>query len=425
MKKSILLILLAAGLSQCSPQQPATTAQTASAKIELNFNPDDIVAIRYDDDLMREARAAYQAKDPTFMKLFTPYQKSIEDAYLYTDVVSVTDNTKHYAPSRDPREHVTLSPYWFKDPDTEDGLPYIRSDGVGNPERMEYSARVLGPIMYLGSENLAFLYYVTQDEKYAAKAADYIRAWFLDPEKGLNPNLVFAQYVPGMQRIRGTGVIESRDITSAISAAKMISESESWTDKDDAEFKDWARAYLYWMEYSTHGQEEARSANNHAMWYEVNREALALYIEDYEHLAKMVREDLYPRLAEQIAADSTMPHEIARTLGLNYTTFTLSAVAQTSIMASKIGITDIWTYEGANGRGMKWGLDFIIPYWKAPETWPYMQIHAHGEATMPTILHQAYKSTKDEKYNEMLHNFRSPGMVNNNIATILFYKLEK
>ncbi len=38
-------------------------------------------------------------------------------------------------PSGDKHDYMSMGPYWWPNPDTDDGLPYIRKDGLVNPER--------------------------------------------------------------------------------------------------------------------------------------------------------------------------------------------------------------------------------------------------------------------------------------------------
>ena len=36
-------------------------------------------------------------------------------------------------PSGDPHDYVSIGPYWWPNPDTPDGLPYVRRDGILTP----------------------------------------------------------------------------------------------------------------------------------------------------------------------------------------------------------------------------------------------------------------------------------------------------
>lgn len=431
MKKIFILVALASvALVRCAqPQQASSTAAAAEPTYKANIT-EEILTLRYDDDLVRAAQAAYAANDPAFLQQFNYFKSYMDRNVMTLDPVYITDDVRHLPPSGDPRDQISLSSYWYPDPDTDDGLPYIRKDGLKNPETADYRSEYLCSMMASGAEHLAFIYLITGDEKYAAKAATFLRAFFLDEERGMNPNITFIQHVPGMKRIRGTGLLGSGDMTVAVNAAKMMESSESWTDEDEAAMQDWAAAYLYWFEYSTHGQEEFRGGNNHAMWYEVNREALVLYCKEYDYLAEVIMKYQFPRLSEQIAADSTMPHEIARTRGIHYTTYTLSAVTQTAIMARKIGINEVWTHVGPNGRGMLWAVDFIIPYWKDPSGWPYVEINFSNQYNIPFILSQVGKGSANAKYTELAEEFGFTGNANYeanvpSINSVLYYKLRK
>lgn len=428
MKRALLFaIVLSASVSvRCT--QPAPTAQAQAQaqapKYEVKVNPDEILSITYNDELMLEAKLAYQTKDPDFMVLFDRFKKHVDDNFLNSTEAPryITDRENRIAPpSGDMRDQMTLSPYWWPDPDSEDGLPYIRHDGIRNVEDI---ARYSSGSPTSGSDYLAFMYFLTDDERYAERAAAILRAWYIDPEKGVNPNNIYAQFVPGMERIRGKG---SGSAPRAVNTAKLIEPSQAWTEQDEADMQDWAKAFLYWLEYSTHGQEEHRSCNNHATWYEANRQAITLYTKDYDHLAKIIREDLFPHLSAQIGPDSTMTQEIMRTLGLHYTTYNLSALTISSIVAHKIGIDDIWSHTGENGRGMLWGVDYVIPYWLAPEKWPYMQIRALSDKDMAFTLHQVGSRTGTEKYFTIAEQigFELDDNAVPNMNQLLYYKLRK
>jgi hypothetical protein len=67
-------------------------------------------------------------------------------------------------PSGDKHDYMSLGPYWWPNPDTPDGLPYVRRDGQRNPGIYEFPDR-----RYLGEmtdavETLALAYYFTDDE---------------------------------------------------------------------------------------------------------------------------------------------------------------------------------------------------------------------------------------------------------------------
>lgn len=60
---------------------------------------------------------------------------------------------------------------------------------------------------------LPHAYVLTGNEEYAAHSLYLIKAWFLDPETKMNPNLNFAQRIPGKTEGRGIGIIDTRRIS--------------------------------------------------------------------------------------------------------------------------------------------------------------------------------------------------------------------
>jgi hypothetical protein len=89
--------------------------------------------------------------------------------------------------------HVCQAPYFWPNPKTRDGLPYIRKDGERNPEINKITDHCSLDQMVAAVETLALAYYFKGDERYAAKAVNLLRAFFLDPSMRTNPNLQFAQ----------------------------------------------------------------------------------------------------------------------------------------------------------------------------------------------------------------------------------------
>ncbi len=391
----------------------------------------DIISLYYDDDLLRAAKAAVEAQDPAIMDHYTALKNYTDTAYLEMAPLSIVDDKIHLAPSRDPRDYISLSPYWWPDPNVEGGVPYVRNDGVRNPEVYEYHERRRGEKFSSAVQSLAIIYYLSGEEKYAEKAAELIRTWFLDPVKGMNPNMTYAQYVPGMKYIRGTGIIDSRRFLTGFNAAQIIKDSAAWSDEDETKLKRWAAAFSFWLENSVNGLKEVNSANNHGLWYEAILQISIMYSGDYDYLAQRIKSHMLPRIDTQVAEDGSFPHELARTLGLHYTTFALEAINVSNIMGQKVGV-DVWGYVAENGRSAKMAVDYVLPYYVDPEPWPHMQIKPFTPNRGAVILYHAGKALNNEEYSKTAvqighevsaggdNEFNIPG-----INAILYYKLNK
>lgn len=360
-----------------------------------------MISILYDDMLLQEAKEAFHKKDGNIMPVYMVIKNYVDSISMNLEPLSVAQSNKiHIAPSGDPRDYITLSPYWWPDSQKVDGIPYIRKDGKRNPEVYEYLERVNSTIFSENVQLLAVTYFLSEEEKYAEKAAEMLRVWFLDPITGMNPNMTYSQYVPGMNRIRGTGIIDARKIIGALNAAKIVENSFSWTEEDKRQLQEWTRAFRYWLEHSTNGLAEAKAQNNHGLWYDVIHQALAMYEEDFDYVKSLIIEQTLPRIDRQIHTDGSFPKELERTLGLHYSTFALEALSLSDIMGSKVGL-NLWEYRSENGGSMVLALEFLKPYFIAPETWPYMQINEFERDRCSLLLYIASRRTGNKEFENL------------------------
>src|SRR6266498_2953134 len=80
--------------------------------------------------------------------------------------------------------------YWWPDPANPDG-PYIQRDGMSNPDNFVDHRRAL---MRLSVQVPALVaaWKLTRDKRYATKAGEHLRAWFIDERTRMSPNLQYA-----------------------------------------------------------------------------------------------------------------------------------------------------------------------------------------------------------------------------------------
>ena len=266
---------------------------------------------------------------------------------LNTKPFSVMD--KEFTPvSGDKHDYMSQAPYFWYDSSRPNGLPYLRRDGQHNPEIKKITDRT-----YIGNlenitKTLSLAWYLTGEEKYAAKSAALIRNWFFNPATRMNPNLEYAQAIPGINNGRGIGIIETRTLTGIADAAMLLQNSKSWSQVDTKQLKEWYAQYLNWLLTSKNGKDEHAAKNNHGTWFYMQAIYFALFTDNKQKALELVDESK-KLLDNQLAATGQWPLELERTNALGYSTFNTSAWFQVATLAEKLGV-DLWHYKTSRAQ---------------------------------------------------------------------------
>jgi hypothetical protein len=266
--------------------------------------------------------------------------------------------------------------YFWPNPKDPNG-PYINRDGQSNPENFDEHRKVMIRLS-IQMPTLTAAWLLTGEIRYAKRACDHLRAWFVTPETRMNPNLRFAQAVQGVSTGRSYGIIDSLHLVEVARAASFLT-ADMLSAQDSEAVKDWFRGYLDWLSTSGSGKTERDAKNNHAMCW-------ALQAAEYAHLAgdDAARKDVYRRyretlLPDQMAADGSFPRELTRTKPYSYSIFNFDMMA--GLCQSLKGLTpDPLTFELAGGRGLSKAAEFIYPYLKDKSAWKWAKDVAHFDA---------------------------------------------
>ncbi len=300
-------------------------------------------------------------------------------------------------PSGDKHDFLSMAPYFWPNPKSPNGLPFIRRDGERYPEAEKVPDRDYIADTFGATYTLSVAYYLTGNEKYAQRAALLLRTWFLDPASRMNPNMNHGQYIAGVNAGRGAGLIETRTISKVVDSLGLLSGSKAWTAEDERGMREWLTAYFDWLQNSKNGQSEAKAPNNHGSWYEQQLATVALYLGKDAFVKDLLQNRTKQRIANQIDTEGRQKFELVRTKALHYSSFNLLALTHLQRVGDVAGV-DLWNYSTTDGRSIRKGIDWLLPYVSGEKKWEYQQISDFEfDVIEPVLLWSALKFG-DEKY---------------------------
>lgn len=284
------------------------------------------------------------------------------------------------AASGDKHDYLSQARYFWPDPSKADGRPYIRKDGQSNPELLKLDRPRISELSD-AVVKLSLAYYFSDDEKYAGKAAKYIRTWFLDKATKMNPHLRYAQIVPGQNNDLGRreGVLDTYSFVEMLEGVRLLEASRAFTPDDSRQLKAWFSQLLHWILTDKMGIEEDKSTNNHGTAYDIQVIAFADYVGDTAVRNRVLNNVTSRRIDPQIRPDGSQPQELRRTLGFGYSQYNLTHFLDIFQIARNTGVEVGGNTADAAAKVGK-GLDFLAVYLGKPvSAWPYKQINSWDE----------------------------------------------
>jgi hypothetical protein len=305
-------------------------------------------------------------------------------------------------PSGDKHDYLSQAPYFWPDPGKPNGLPYIRRDGERNPEINKITDHKTIDDLENAVETLALAYYLSGDEAYATKAIQLLRTFFLAPATRMNPNLEYAQFIPGVNTGRGIGLIETRGFTRIVDAVGLLAGSKALTKDDERGLKDWFGKFLQWMLDSKNGREESAAKNNHGTYYDVQVTSFALFVGRTDLAKQTLEQAKQKRIAAQIEPDGRQPLELARTKAWSYSNGNLDGLMLLATLGQRVGI-DLWNFQTRDGRGIRKALDFLTPVAVGKQKWAYQEIEGgvKPESLFP-LMRRAAQVYQDQPYQTLV-----------------------
>jgi Alginate lyase len=340
------------------------------------------------------AKAAIARRDPAVLPAWDALKGDAKKA-LAVKRFSVVDKTVT-PPSGDKHDYMSQAPYFWPDPAKPDGRPYVRKDGERNPEIDTITDhRAIDGLS--NAQTLGLAFYFGGDEQYAGKAATLLRAFFLDPATRMNPNLEYAQYIPGVNTGRGIGLIETRSFTRVVDTIGLIASSKAWRREDDRGVRAWFAAFLAWMQESPNGREESAAKNNHGTYYDLQVTSFALFLERPELARQILEQAKQKRIAVQIEPDGKQPLELARTNAWSYSIGNLDGLTELATLGDRAGV-DLWHFATDDGRSIRKAILYLAPYAFGEKKWDAPQIGTFNPHALHGVLRRAASRYDDAAF---------------------------
>ena len=267
-----------------------------------------------------------------------------------------------------PQDFYSNGDYWWPNPNTTNGLPYVQRDGQSNPGNFIAHRQCVNGLRDAVSA-LGAAYKVTGDDRYASKAAELLRVFFVDPQTRMNPSLNYAQAIPGVTPGRGIGIIDTLHLAEVPLAVLVVEKSKAFPPEVFAAVQDWFRDYSEWMVTSKNGNDEANAGNNHAVAYWLQVACFARLTGDKAKLAETRRRFKEVFVAKQMTNDGSFPQELRRTKPYAYSIFQLDNMASLCQVTSTPE-DDLWKFDSPDGRGIRKAMEFLYPYLADKSKWP-------------------------------------------------------
>lgn len=273
-------------------------------------------------------------------------------------------------------DYYSQADYWWPNPGDPDG-PYVQRDGQSNPDNFnDHRKAMIALSIQMPALTAAWL--LTRDHRFGKHAADHLRAWFISPSTRMNTNLEYSQGVRGISTGRSYGIIDTLHLVEVARAASIIA-SKFLSATEQTALRQWFRDYLDWMKTSGKGTTERDAHNNHAVCWALQAAEFARLVEDSGTRAEIATQFTDTFLPNQMAPNGSFPQELARTKPYSYSIFNFDAMSMICQSLLDSG-QNLFKFALQDGRGICKAADFLYPYLKDRNAWPYKKDVEHFES---------------------------------------------
>ena len=236
---------------------------------------------------------------------------------------------------------------------------------------------------------LAAAHLLTGDARYAEHAAEWLRAWFVDPATRMVPRLDYGQVALGQPAAgqsaggRFAGILETLPLVEVARAIPFLAASSALSPADRLALQAWFASYLRWLtETEDSGPRLPALArdrkDHHGTSWLLQASAYSLLSAPVGHAPRSessALDELRHRfrtvtLRAQIAADGSFPHELTSQSPYRDSLFNLDMMAAICQLLST-RFESVWEVQLEDGPGMRSAIAFHFPFIADRALWPF------------------------------------------------------
>jgi hypothetical protein len=320
--------------------------------------------------------------------------------YKATPTPTVTQNDT--PATGNPHDYISYSPYYW--PSEDNPGRFIYRDGHLNAQLVKQGDK--GALLALATNLSGFTraWENTGTPACATQATNLLHTWFIAPATRMTPTLAYAHAVPGKREGGTAGVIDGRAFIPILQTLTRLHQAGLLSKNDWQAHRRWFKAYHRWLTTNPQATAAAAMGNNHAVWYQAQRMAVAAFVNDADSIRQAAM--ALPVLAQtHIADDGTFPEEQSRTKGLSYSIFTLEAFTVLASLAQQHAKPEDWQPHQTLPR-IQAAFDTLIPFMQRPETWPHQQTTRFKTTGLNRLLTTASALLNNPLYAEEAQAFK-------------------
>jgi hypothetical protein len=274
--------------------------------------------------------------------------------------------------------------------------PYTQGqDGINNPESdrhdWDVAIRSSDTIFKLG-----LAYQLTNDEKYANRALEHIRHWYINPETRVDP---------GIGNIRNQIDVYT-SLPQAFYGIDLLWNYPGFTQSEKTTIQNWAKLELKFVQELANNDQYMRGYG-HNNW-ENARIAYQMVLAHFatDQTAFLDAVERWKDMTRHINESNLLTGELGRTLSLTYSMMATSAINRGAEIARHNGI-DLYSYRNSQGKGLQNVFDAHAPYLLNPSSWPFEQITTY-QGIYVHSYEIAYTRYKKDSYKNVIEHFGRP-----------------